>query len=242
MNVPFTQVANHVLQNPNLSAKAKGLYAYLFSKPQGWDFAVSRIAKEFSDGERSIRSGLQELESHNLLKRKKTPTGQVDYILTFIEKKPSLQNDLLANEPSLQNVKQLKRQNAETQGLSNKEENKVIKRDSNKELATTSVAGDIQKVIERFQTTVNPLIDYGNKTERKAAEEMIKAWGVEKVLALIDYCNEIRTEEFAPNVTTPHELKRKYPKVIHYKQKNEPVKVPEIQTCPTCFVTPCVCR
>ena len=32
-NVPFTMVANEVLKDPKLSFKAKGLYAYLFSKP-----------------------------------------------------------------------------------------------------------------------------------------------------------------------------------------------------------------
>lgn len=45
----FTQVSNLVLCDKNLSAKAKGIYAYLYCKPDDWQFASERIAKEFSD-------------------------------------------------------------------------------------------------------------------------------------------------------------------------------------------------
>ena len=32
----YTIITNEVLSNPNLSLKAKGLYAYLCSKPESW--------------------------------------------------------------------------------------------------------------------------------------------------------------------------------------------------------------
>lgn len=65
----FTQVPNTILTDPRISAKAKGIWAYLASKPTGWDFSSERIAKEFADGRDSIRAGLRELESVGLLKR-----------------------------------------------------------------------------------------------------------------------------------------------------------------------------
>lgn len=226
---------NELLNNPEISLKAKGLFALLQSKPDGWSFSIERIAKQASEGKSAIRSAIKELEEHGYLARKAAKTDKgtwngYEYTL-FAE---PLSDNRTTGNPTTENCDTLSKKDNSKQEIVNKKDNNS--------LATASVAGDIQKVIERFQTTVNPLIDYGNKTERKAAEDMIKAWGVEKVLNLIDYCNEIRTEEFAPNVTTPHELKRKYPKVLNFKEKNEPVKVPDIQTCPDCFVTPCVCR
>jgi len=45
----FTQVSNRVLTDVRLSWKSKGLYAYLFSKPDNWNFSADRIKNEGSD-------------------------------------------------------------------------------------------------------------------------------------------------------------------------------------------------
>lgn len=81
VKVPFTQVANVVLNDKNLSAKAKGLYAYLYSKPEGWNFAAERIAQDSTDGERGIRGGLIELEERGYLIREKQKTGRIVYTI-----------------------------------------------------------------------------------------------------------------------------------------------------------------
>lgn len=130
--IPFTQVANEVLNDPNLSAKAKGLYAYLYSKPSGWDFAIDRIAREFTDGRRSINHGLQELEQNGYLLRERQGTGRVLYIL----KSQMSKMDIRGSEPNVQNSKVLKQQSAEMDTVSNKEV-KVINSISNKESTFT---------------------------------------------------------------------------------------------------------
>lgn len=66
----FTIADNRVLSATNLSFKAKGLYIYLISKPQRWNFSSVRIANETNDGRDGILSGLQELETVGLLKRR----------------------------------------------------------------------------------------------------------------------------------------------------------------------------
>lgn len=126
--IPFTQVANEVLYDKNLSAKAKGLYAYLYAKPEGWDFAIDRIAEEFKDGRRSINGGLQELEQNGYLIRKREATGRVMYIL----KSQMSKIDMREVEPHVQNSKVLKQQSAKTDTVSNKEV-KEIKSIKNKE-------------------------------------------------------------------------------------------------------------
>jgi len=84
-NIPFTMVANEVLYRSDLSMKAKGLFAYLFSKPNGWEFAANRIAKESSEGRKGILSMLQELEDAGLLHRKRLSNGKMQYKLEYTE-------------------------------------------------------------------------------------------------------------------------------------------------------------
>ena len=66
----FGVTPNELLNRSDLSFKAKGLYAYLQSKPDGWKFSKERIEKQGKDGRDSIETGLQELERKGYLRRK----------------------------------------------------------------------------------------------------------------------------------------------------------------------------
>ena len=79
----FTQVSNVILNDKELSAKAKWLYCYLYSKPDDWEFAIERIAKDFSDGEKAISAWLKELENANYLRRKKEANWRNKYYIWF---------------------------------------------------------------------------------------------------------------------------------------------------------------
>lgn len=57
----FTQVPNVVLKDRRLSLKAKGLYAYLFSKPDGWNFNSKIILKEIKEGRDAFYGAMNEL-------------------------------------------------------------------------------------------------------------------------------------------------------------------------------------
>lgn len=82
-HVPFTQVANSVLSDSKLSFKAKGLWAYLYSKPEDWDFHGDRIALDTSDGRKVIYSALKELEETGYLTRERQADGRMDYTIRF---------------------------------------------------------------------------------------------------------------------------------------------------------------
>lgn len=66
-NGNFTVILNTVVNDQNLSAKAKGIYIYLQSKKDGWQFYESEIIKHFKDGIRSIRGGIKELIDNGYL-------------------------------------------------------------------------------------------------------------------------------------------------------------------------------
>jgi predicted transcriptional regulator len=58
---PFTAVPNEVIRNPDISAHAKALYAYMMSRPGDWDFYVKEIQKNFAEGRDRIYKSLDEL-------------------------------------------------------------------------------------------------------------------------------------------------------------------------------------
>lgn len=111
----FTQVINSVLSNKNLSLKAKGLYALIYSKPDGWDFSTVRLKEESTDGICSTDEAIHELESAGFLTRVKRQSGKM---IWFIKTKPS-KNGL--NIPISENRNLRKPQSAKTGDISNKE-------------------------------------------------------------------------------------------------------------------------
>lgn len=83
LDVPFAQVPNELLCDKKLSLKSKGLWAYIQSKPNDYDFSSKRIADETKDSVDSIQTGLKELEELGYLLRNKKTDGRVDYVLIF---------------------------------------------------------------------------------------------------------------------------------------------------------------
>lgn len=79
---PFTQVINSLLNDTELSLKAKGLYAYMDSKPDGWNFTIISMSKQLLEGTDAIKSGLRELKNKGYLEYTKKIDGYGEYTLT----------------------------------------------------------------------------------------------------------------------------------------------------------------
>lgn len=56
-----------ILESDTLSLKAKGLYAYIQSKPYNWEFDSEKIASKIKEDNASIQSALNELIRHRYL-------------------------------------------------------------------------------------------------------------------------------------------------------------------------------
>ena len=57
----YTVIDNTCLQDPTMSLKAKGLYAYLMSLPEDWVLHQTELKRHFKDGRDSIRTAIYEL-------------------------------------------------------------------------------------------------------------------------------------------------------------------------------------
>ncbi len=205
-NIPFTQVANGVLNDKTLTAGAKGLYAYLYSKPDGWNFASLRIAGDMNCGQRAILTLINELKEHGYLITQRLTDGRMIYEVQYPPIKPDVENSNVVEKPHVEKRSVQKRHIAETATVSNKE---YI---SNKEEESNTNSESIPILIKSFEK-INPACKkmYGNNTQRSACESLIEEYTLERVLNVIENTlpktNKI---EYLPTITSPVQLYEKW--------------------------------
>src|SRR5690625_1486003 len=61
-NADFVVMDKTFLNDKSLSWKAKGIMAYMLSKPDDWTFYIDELIKHSTDGKSSFRSGFKELK------------------------------------------------------------------------------------------------------------------------------------------------------------------------------------
>lgn len=129
---PFSWEPLSIINNPSLSMKAKGIWLYMNSKPEGWNFAAARITEDCTDGRDAIRAGLRELLDNGLLSAKKRPDGTILYILCSktdnepVEKSdvfhnPKTENPFHGSDPKTENATVGKSHCGKIRPISNKE-------------------------------------------------------------------------------------------------------------------------
>lgn len=149
----YTVIDNHVIQDTNLSWKAKGLFVYLWSQSDEWNFYEKEVVRHSSDGISGLRSGLAELEKHGYLKReRKRSKGQVKESIWTLSETPNL-DFLRQGKPDLEKPKQ------ENRTLINTNQNKYQDKQVRKETITKSLYKEER---ERDANAIEILITYLN--------------------------------------------------------------------------------
>lgn len=218
----FAQISNDFLNDEGLTFKAKGLFSYLYSKPEGWNFEAERISENSKDGIKAVYSALKELEKNGYLKREKKKGGKTIYLLTFVKNdfghkpiKATLQNDRLTNN-----------QTDKTGGLSNKDINSNTDIISNTDKEHSSLENPINKIFDILYQ-FNPMINYGNIFQRRAIEDLLKKHTIEELESITNYAIKIQGKPFSPTITTPIQLKNKLGelKSFYLKEKNSSTNI-----------------
>ena len=65
----FTTIDNSILTDGRLSFKARGIAAYLLSKPDSWEIQLHHLVQSGPDGKSAIRSGMAELIQFGYMRR-----------------------------------------------------------------------------------------------------------------------------------------------------------------------------
>lgn len=94
------------------------------------------------------------------------------------------------------------------------------KEEKNTELIASAIASaDIVSVFDIFKVLANP--NYGNKTQRKAIEELIASYGLERTLAAAKFAVSVQSEKYAPVITNPYQLKAKFGELVAFKARQD---------------------
>lgn len=102
----YTVMNNTCLQDPNMSMKAKGLYAYLMSLPEDWVLHQTELKRHFKDGRDSIRTAVNELIENGYVTKVDTRNelGQiVDCTYTVYEEPRTSKENPATEKPITEN-------------------------------------------------------------------------------------------------------------------------------------------
>ena len=97
-SIPYAQISNAILRNKDLSLKAKGLYGFMYSMADGWNFTASSMASQLKESRKSILLIMKELKEFGLIEYEKLKSGKGIYtIYSDINpvNKPKSRNDTL---------------------------------------------------------------------------------------------------------------------------------------------------
>lgn len=223
-NIPFTQVANGVLYDNKLSLGAKTVYAYMYSKPDGWEFSSLRISKELFVSKTTILNHLMELKEWGYLISQKLPSGRMLYKILFPPLDPESRIYTLDSEPESRKAMVQKSHGAESSLISNKERESNTDRESN---TISEHSSQVVEIIKSFEG-VNPACKkmYGNTTQRKACLSLIEVHSFEKVMRVISRTlPKTNNIEYLPSIFTPLQLYEKWSAlesgIIKLKNKKE---------------------
>ncbi|MCQ2086533.1 MAG: hypothetical protein MJZ37_00455 [Bacilli bacterium] len=164
----FTLLDNTFLRDPNLSAAAKGVFAYLLYLPEDWVIYQSELKNHFSNGRDSLRAIISELERFGYIIKEKnrTETGKFSGYKYQIVEKPepcSISRDgfSAAAKPKSENPTLL---NTNNNQILNKLNTNTTNTPSPSEIELQKKLDEANKKIEEQEQTLSKL----NKKTKKS--------------------------------------------------------------------------
>ncbi len=82
IDTPFTQIPNKLLTS-GLTMKAIGIYVFMRSKPDGWNFTLISMAQQMVEGVDAVSSGIKELRNSGWIEYEKHSDGTGEYFLNI---------------------------------------------------------------------------------------------------------------------------------------------------------------
>ena len=173
----FVATSRQIAQDERLTWKARGIFLYLASMNDGWNFYVDEIAEHSPQGKRALQGGLKELEEYGYLKRIRTHKESGD-LSTFdweLHFEPvSLQQQKCSEAVSLQQQKcseavLLRKQNVPLISNNSNKEQETISNNNNNILSSCGIP--YQEIVEYLNKRTGKKFKY----KSKATQRLIKA-------------------------------------------------------------------
>lgn len=188
-NNKFTIVSNEVVQDNRLSWKARGIFAYLWSMPDDWNFYETEVAKHATDGRDSLRSGLTELKNYGYLKRERErlSNGRLGSSIWILNDVPNkVENPIPMSGNTTQGLPLSEKSTEGETTVQNNYNTKDLsyKGSTNKQTKAVSADTDLLASFEKIWQL------YPNKADKKHAFSYYKKWRKESVDHTDDYLFE----------------------------------------------------
>lgn len=212
ISVRYGVTPDEILNKCDLSLRAKGLYGFLQSKPDGWRFSVDRITANNKEGKSAIRVALNELECIGVLRREalKNSEGRWDGYDYILSEKPLSENRTTGKPTTDIGNTLSKTENSNTY--------KVIHE------TPEGVSGkEVNEMIDLFKD-LNPSheILFARVPQRKAIERLIKKHGQQNIREAIQAATKTNGMKYAPTITTPIQLEERLGSLMAFiKKKTE---------------------
>lgn len=106
----YTALSNEIINDSRLNLRSLGLFLYMWSKPDNWNFTLFSLAKARNVGRDQIRAGMQELIKYGYVEYQKQQDGTGIYVLDDNNrersmKSPKVENPTLAKKEEIQKAK-----------------------------------------------------------------------------------------------------------------------------------------
>ncbi|MCB2308874.1 helix-turn-helix domain-containing protein [Clostridium estertheticum] len=209
-NKDYSVISNVGLNDANLSFKAKGILAYLLSKPDDWTCQVQDLSKNSTDGRDSVYNGLKELRASGyLIKRPIKVNGKVtewEEILFEIPSEEAI--DIYKKQKISRDLSTLKRAEAIKNGTQKSKAttygfpvtgadgtdisvNIISTNLPSTDLPSTNLL--VVDAVQHFEDNICKL----KKTTKTQFEKYCSDYDIDFIMATIELCAEINTESFA---------------------------------------------
>jgi hypothetical protein len=196
------------------------------SKDQECFPSIKLMAEQHDVGKDTILKGLKILEERKVIEIKKTRSkgGQwLNNTYILLDKSEWNYNQVAHSDTVHQVAHSVAPSRSQRHDQVAHSDTKETHKQGNtlKETHTSELSSQVNYVIDVFYNSINPTINYGNKTIRSSTEWMIKKWGVDAVIRMSEYACFVHGKQYAPTITTPHQLKEKISSLKAYKERQD---------------------
>lgn len=167
----FTTTDNTIIKDNSLTWKARGIFNYLWSMPDDWDFYMTEVVKHSIDGMTALKSGIKELEEHGYLKRTRTHDEEGRIKSMFWELSDTAEYATVDKQSDAKTIRQ-KTNLMDTESLLNKnttKEKKILNKDNTNILSSCNIP--YQEIVEYLNKRTGKKFKY----KSKATQRLIKA-------------------------------------------------------------------
>jgi hypothetical protein len=152
----YGTIPNDLLNSIHISFKAKGMYAYIQSKPDNWEFSAERISKQVKEGLPSVISALKELENFGYLARNRYQNNKGFWVVDYLLYEIPIEENLITGKPNKENPNIGKQSNNSNIDYSKQEDNNYT---NNKERIVKEPSISFYEMVTMVQSEIGDEYD-----------------------------------------------------------------------------------